>query len=114
LLGTAEALKACVYFSLPQTASFGARWIYRDATGAEVADMEVDVRWEDWSAVSDYRVVVDGQTTLVGEPLHDSIIKHGLEDVISVRIEPSTGAHEAAEQDDADESSAERAKPASA
>lgn len=83
--GTAAALSTCMQLDLPQTASIGARWVLRDGTGAERGDVEVDVRWEDWSAASDYRIVVDGRTSLLFETLKDVVVRHGLQDVISVR-----------------------------
>ncbi len=54
------ALSVCVDFTLPQTATAGVRKAWRDARGHEWADVELDVRWEDWSAGSDTRVALDG------------------------------------------------------
>ncbi len=84
--GTENAIKACLDLTLPQTATLGMRWIARDDDGAEVADVEIDVRWENWAAASDYVVTVDGQTTALGSPLEATVIPHGFEDVLAVRL----------------------------
>ena len=83
--GTADALSTCMRLDLPQTASVGVRWVLRDQAGSERGDLEVDVRWEDWSAASDYRIVVDGRTSLLLQRLEDVVVRHGLQDVLSVR-----------------------------
>jgi long-chain fatty acid transport protein len=83
--GTAEELKACVELGLPMTATVGGRYIVRDATGAERADLELDVQWEHHSAVSDYKVVVDAQPN-IGPPLEDVFIRHGFQDTLSIRL----------------------------
>ncbi len=91
--GTVDAIKACLRFSLPQTATVAARWIFRDAAGRERTDVELDVRWENWRAASDYTIVSDAKMRLSTEDmvlteqrLDDSVIKHGLDDVVSVRL----------------------------
>lgn len=84
--GTADALRTCLRLDLPQTATVGARWVLRDAAGAERADIELDLRWEDWSAASDYRIIVDGRSTLLFARLEDVVVRHGLQDVLSVRL----------------------------
>jgi long-subunit fatty acid transport protein len=84
--GTLERLKACITVPLPQVATVGARWILRDAVAREVADIELNVRWENWSNASTYDVVVDGKSGLTGLPLQPSVIRHGFDDVISVRL----------------------------
>lgn len=84
--GTLERLKACIGVPLPQMATVGARWIMTDAVGREVADVELDVRWENWSNASTYDVVVDGKSGLTGLPLQPSVIRHGFDDVLSVRL----------------------------
>ncbi len=83
--GQPAELKACLDLSLPTTAGVGARYILRDGDGAPKGDVEVDVQWERWSAASDYKVVVDGQV-LGALDLNESIIRHGMKDVISVRL----------------------------
>lgn len=93
--GQEGALKSCVDFDLPQTAALGVRWIIvRDrlggdaARGREVADIELDVKWEDWSSgsASDYNIVVDGQSDDTGLPLRPVVIRHGFQDVLSIRL----------------------------
>jgi hypothetical protein len=83
--GSVDALKACITVKLPQTAAVGARWILRDADGGERADVELDFKWENWGAVSDYSVVVDGQSSLTGLDLNPQFIRHGLKDSLSFR-----------------------------
>lgn len=81
---TPAQLKACLDLGLPMTAGAGARYILRDADGAPKGDAEIDVQWEHWSAVSDYKVVVDGQV-LGAIDLNESIIRHGMKDSLSIR-----------------------------
>jgi len=88
--GTPENIKACVDLSLPQTGTVGMRWIARDRRGEEVGDIEVDVRWENWSAASDYRVVIDGRSNVLDAPLNDTVVRQELEDVYSIRAGAST------------------------
>ncbi len=83
--GVEGALKACVDIGLPMVTTLGGRYILRDARGFETADVELDVAWERWSAVSDHHVVVDGQA-LGSLPLNETFIRHGAKDVISVRL----------------------------
>jgi long-subunit fatty acid transport protein len=84
--GTRDALAACVTLALPQTATGALRYIVRDDRGREIGDVEIDVKWEDWSASSDYLVVVDGVNHLLGARLEDTVVRHGFEDVWSVRL----------------------------
>ncbi len=83
--GTVVAVKGCIDITLPQTATLGARWVFDDLEG-ERADIEFDVRWEDWSAGSDYTAVVDGQSQLLGRRLETVITRHGLRDSFSFRL----------------------------
>ncbi len=86
--GTVDALKACVNLEIPQMATVGGRYILRDANGKQKADVELDVRWENWSSerASDYEVIVDGRSGLTGISLNKTFIKHGTKDVYSVRV----------------------------
>ena len=85
--GTRDALRACATVpAIPQTATAAIRYVVRDADGREQGDVELDVRWEDWSAASDYRVVVDGKNHLLGTTIADTVVRHGLQDVLSVRL----------------------------
>ena len=88
--GRVDALSTCVDLALPQTASVGVRWIARDADGNEIGDIEIDAKWENWAAVSDYSVVVDGQNSLLGTRLNDTLVRHGFVDTFSVRAGGST------------------------
>jgi long-chain fatty acid transport protein len=81
-----DNLKACLQLKLPRTASIGGRYILRDAAGAEKGDVEVDVKWEQWSAASDVRVIVDGKSGLTGFQLQETVLRHGFQDTISVRL----------------------------
>jgi long-chain fatty acid transport protein len=89
--GTIAALKTCIDLTLPQTATLGARYILRDAGGAERGDVEFDVQWEDWSAASDVKVTVDGKSGLSGFRLNPTLIRHGFEDTFSFRLGGSWG-----------------------
>jgi long-subunit fatty acid transport protein len=84
--GQVGALKTCVDIDLPMTATLGARWIARDGSGSEIGDLELDVKWENWSRASNYDVVVDGKNTLLNTPLERTVIRHGLRDTVSVRL----------------------------
>jgi long-subunit fatty acid transport protein len=97
--GTPEALKACVNLSLPQMVIVGGRYIIRDADDRQVADVELDVQWENWGgkvtkdgaerAIGDYQVIVDGFASIapgVGLQLNPSLIRHNLQDTFSVRL----------------------------
>ena len=81
-----DALSTCIDLALPQTATIGVRWIARDADGNEVGDIEIDAKWENWAAVSDYSVVVDGQNSLLGTRLEDTVVRHGFVDTFSIRV----------------------------
>lgn len=83
--GTAAAVRGCLDVTLPQSASIGARYILRDGT-REMADVEFDVKWEDWSNGSNYVGVVDGQSQLLGRRLEDVVTRHGLRDSFSFRL----------------------------
>ena len=84
--GATGAIKACVDFGLPQTATAAARYIVRDDDDDEVGDVELDVRWEDWAHASDITVHVDGQNHALAVPIQPAIVRHGLRDVWSVRL----------------------------
>ncbi len=91
--GTTGALKACVNFDLPTTATVGGRYVLRDATGQLVADLEANVQWEQWSSdrASNQEVIVDGfastdGTTNFGLPLQRTLIRHNFDDTFSFRL----------------------------
>jgi long-chain fatty acid transport protein len=83
--GTIASLTSCVDLTIPQTLGLGARWVHR-VDGNETGDVELDVVWEDWSAGSNYEVTVDGRSGTTGLVLKPTVIRHGLQDVISVRL----------------------------
>lgn len=89
--GTITALHSCVNLTLPQTATVGGRYIFRDMTGREVGDIEFDVQWEDWSAASDIEVIVNGKSGLTGLQINPVISKHGFQDTFSFRLGGSYG-----------------------
>jgi long-subunit fatty acid transport protein len=82
--GTPERLKSCADVTLPQTATIGARWIGRSRGGAEFADIELDVRWEDWSAGANAVSVTDAENA--GVRLNEVVIRHGFRDTFSFRL----------------------------
>jgi long-subunit fatty acid transport protein len=101
--GTATALKACIDLALPMTAQLGGRYKFLDGSGNLKGDIEIDLDWENWGKTcspdeinsgsctnaSDYRVVVDAQATLNGQPLlplATSDVRHGLQDTYGVRL----------------------------
>jgi len=84
--GEIGSLKTCLDFNLPRTASLGGRYILRGPDGKERGDIEVDVKWEDWSAASNFKVTVDGESSSLGVRLRESIIGHGMRDTVSFRV----------------------------
>ena len=84
--GTIAALKTCVNFDLPQNATVGARYVFRDPDGRERGDVEFDVQWEDWSGASDIEVIVDGKSGLTGLRLNPVLVRHGFKDTYSFRL----------------------------
>lgn len=89
--GTATALKACIDLTLPQTASLGGRYIFRDEEGKERGDVELDVQWEDWSSASDISITVDGKSGTTGLRLQPALVRHGFQDTFSFRLGGSYG-----------------------
>ena len=84
--GAPGVLSACIDFNLPQTATVGVRKAWRDRRGRERGDLELDVRWEDWSDGSVTRVEVDGLDATTGERVPAAYNRHGLVDSWSVRL----------------------------
>jgi long-subunit fatty acid transport protein len=76
----------CLDMALPQTASAGVRYIARDDAGRELGDLELDVRWENWAAVDRYHVVMDGKNSALDTPVNATVVRHGFQDVYSVRV----------------------------
>jgi long-subunit fatty acid transport protein len=88
--GQVGAIMTCVDLMLPQTATVGVRWIARDGAGAEVGDIEVDLKWENWAAADQMNVQMDGVNSAVDTPVNPTRIRHGYQDVYSVRVGGST------------------------
>ena len=84
--GVPGALKACLSLTLAQNASVGGRWILRETDGREKADIELDVKWEDWSVANESQVQVDGMVNVTGGLLNTVANPHGYQDVISTRL----------------------------
>jgi long-chain fatty acid transport protein len=84
--GTVSAIKTCVDIPLPQLLAGGVRYVGRDGRGAERYDLEVDVKWENWSAASTDIAVLDGRDVLLGTPIQPVVMRHGFRDVWAVRV----------------------------
>ncbi|RMH43651.1 MAG: hypothetical protein D6689_04705 [Deltaproteobacteria bacterium] len=82
--GVEGALKICLDFDLPQTVHAGGRWIARDAGGRERADVELDVKWEQWSKAGVTTTTTDA--IAANGPLDVARIRHGFIDVVSIRL----------------------------
>ncbi len=83
--GTVAALRGCLNVTLPQSAAIGGRFVIRDG-GIERGDIELDLKWEDWSNGSDFVGIVDGESQLLGRRLEDVVTRHGFRDTLSVRL----------------------------
>lgn len=84
--GVPGKLKACLSINMAQNASLAGRYIFRDRNGKEKADIELDLRWEDWSAASVSTVQVDGIINITGGRLNAVRNPHGFQDVLSTRL----------------------------
>jgi long-chain fatty acid transport protein len=81
--GNVANFGACAKVTLPMSASVGARYKFMQGD-SEVGDVELDVKWENWSAATDVRVIVDAES-LLGR-LNPTVIKHGFRDTVSARL----------------------------
>src|SRR5690606_7419891 len=72
--------------NLPATASAGVRYIARDGAGREIGDVELDIRWENWSRASETTATADGMSSVTGQPLNQTVVRHGLRDTYSARL----------------------------
>ncbi len=103
VVAPAGTFNACVNLSIPQMATLGGRYIIRNAADEQVADIELNVQWENWGGkvtgdggeerkIGDYEVLVDAIAAVdVGPPpngltLQRSLIRHNLQDTFSVRL----------------------------
>jgi long-chain fatty acid transport protein len=91
--GKVGALKSCLNVKIPAYAQIGGRYIFRDDQGVEQGDVELDFRWEQWSKAADIEVIVDGVVQydpgppqILGGELQPVLIRHGFEDVYSIRL----------------------------
>jgi long-chain fatty acid transport protein len=84
--GAVGAIATCVDLTIPQTATVAGRYVLRDDDRDEVGDLELDVRWEQWSAAADTVVHADGQNHVAAVPIQPAVVRHGLRDVWSVRL----------------------------
>lgn len=83
--GTADALHVCIDSHLPQTATVGVRFVSLEG-GRERGDLEIDFRWEDWSAAATTEITLDAKPTLTGIPLRRAVVRRGFRDVYAVRV----------------------------
>jgi long-subunit fatty acid transport protein len=91
--GTMQNLKACVDLSTPMSAQVGGRWKFLDGNGNLRGDVELDLDWENWGAVSNYTVTVDAAVATAADPnpqdgiaLLQQQIRHGFQDTYGVRL----------------------------
>lgn len=89
--GEVGAIKACVDFTLPASANIGARLVQR-SDGREVGDLEFNLRWEDWSSASQQRAVIDGQDSITGMPLGETVVESGFHDSFALKLAASRRA----------------------
>lgn len=103
--GTMDQQKACISLQLPMTATVGGRYKFLGSDGQEVADIELDVNWENWgktcnydsahiedsscTAPGQYRVQIDSGLYVNGQftqPLKINAVNLGLKDTFGVRL----------------------------
>ncbi|MCA9665680.1 MAG: outer membrane protein transport protein, partial [Myxococcales bacterium] len=68
----------------PWMMRLGGRIIFRDKRGEEAGDIELDLIYERWSAVSKRTVLIEGQS--LGKPMPPSEVDYALKDTFSVRL----------------------------
>ncbi|HEY5946906.1 MAG TPA: outer membrane protein transport protein [Kofleriaceae bacterium] len=103
--GTFAEQKACISLQLPMTATIGGRYKILDETGSEVADVELDVNWENWGKTCNFDKdhIADSSCTSPGQfrvqiesglyvnnqftqPLQINAVNLGLQDTFGVRL----------------------------
>jgi len=103
--GTFEEQKACISLQLPMTAQIGGRYKILDSTGQEMADIELDLDWENWgkrcnfddanivdsgcTSPGQYRVQIDSGLYVNNnftQALNVNAVNLGLKDTFGVRI----------------------------
>jgi long-subunit fatty acid transport protein len=83
--GQPGAIKACLDVTFPPVAAFGGRLILRDGDDREIGDLEVNLRWEGHSSMDEIRAVIDGEDSILGGEVADTVVKNGFRDSWSVR-----------------------------
>ncbi|HSD90139.1 MAG TPA: outer membrane protein transport protein [Kofleriaceae bacterium] len=109
--GTMEQQRACISLQLPMTATIGGRYKILDEKNELMADVELDVNWENWgktcnfddthivnstcTAPGQYRVQIDAglytNGNYTGQKIADAtegtnVLKLGLQDTFGVRL----------------------------
>jgi long-subunit fatty acid transport protein len=81
-----DDVKAQLNFQLPVQLRGGLRYLhpFRDGREGERFDIELDVFWENWSQIKDYRMDFEG--AINGQPIADQVIPKNWRDTISVRL----------------------------
>lgn len=84
----ADDYSATLKFTLPPWVRLGARYIGRDAEGDETFDLEVNLVYERWSVLEDYRIGFDGKLKAFNrlEPLEDVVIPKKWKDTFAIRV----------------------------
>jgi long-subunit fatty acid transport protein len=67
--GTMDEQRACISLQLPMTATVGSRYKFLDGKGDVVADVELDVNWENWGKRCDFDDdhITDSECTSPGQ-----------------------------------------------
>jgi long-chain fatty acid transport protein len=84
--GQVDRLKTCIDVGLARNAQLGVRYLFRDAGGDERADVELDLRWENWSKATDTTVLVDAFDNVSGGVLQQTFSRHGFKDTFGVSL----------------------------
>ena len=84
----AEDYSATLKFTLPPWVRLGARYIGRDDEGDETYDVEVDLVYERWSVLDEYRIGFEGKLKAFNrlETLEDVVIPKNWNDTFAVRV----------------------------
>jgi long-subunit fatty acid transport protein len=84
----ADDYGATLKFTLPPWVRLGARYIGRDAEGDETFDVEVDLVYERWSVLEEYRIGFNGKLKAFNrlEELDDVVIPKRWNDTFAIRM----------------------------
>lgn len=89
-----EGSSARMNLTIPPTATIGARYVHRDGK-REVFDVELDLVYEAWSMLKEYRVELDGKIKLFAEQeAPDVVIAKNWRDTLSARLGGTWNASE--------------------